>query len=304
MARPVVAFLTSAEHAHLTADDRLAADALAAHGVDVVPWVWTATSHARDARASQTAAADAPACDLIVIRSPWDWTADPAGWDRMLARLEAGPIPLENRAARHFQDKVYLEDLAAKGARVAPSRFVRDLAAYDDVLARTGWHDVVAKPSLSAGGRKQLRFDPRAADHSHRDFAADVLRTGLLLIQPFFRAIVDQGEWSLVFFDGEYSHALKKHPAAGDYRVQDDWGGTVAPAIAPPELVADARKVLEASGESFLYARVDGFESRDLGGFVCTELEVVEPELFFRTDPQAPERFAAAVVRRLARTRR
>lgn len=290
MIRPSVAFLTSAEHAQLTADDRLAAAALAARGIDVVPWIWTAPATAT------------PECDLIVIRSPWDWTADPAGWDRMLARLEAGPTPFENRAARRFQDKVYLDDLRARGARVAPSRFVRRGEPYDAALAATGWRDVVVKPSLSAGARKQVRFSTEDAA-AHRAFALDVLATGTLLIQPFFPAIVDQGEWSLVFFDGEYSHALKKHPAAGDYRVQDDWGGTVAPAIAPPELVADARNVLEASGESFLYARVDGFESRDLGGFVCTELEVVEPELFFRTDPQAPERFAAAVVRRLAQTR-
>ncbi len=139
--------------------------------------------------------------------------------------------------------------------------------------------------------------------NSHREFALDILQTGTLLIQPFFPSIVEQGEWSLVFFEGEYSHALKKHPAAGDYRVQDDWGGTVTPAIAPSSLIADAEKVLAAAGESFLYARVDGFESRDLGGLVCTELEVVEPELFFRADPQAPERFAAAVVRRLAQKR-
>ncbi|MEO9141341.1 MAG: hypothetical protein ABI332_03630 [Polyangiaceae bacterium] len=265
-------------------------ESLAARGIDVVPWVWTAP------------AADAPACDLIVIRSPWDWTTDTAGWDRMLARLEAGATPLENRAARRFQDKTYLEDLRAKGASVAPSRFVRPGEPYDAALAQTGWNDVVVKPSLSAGGRKQRHFSIADAD-AHRDFALDILETGTLLIQPFFPSIVEQGEWSLVFFEGQYSHALKKHPAAGDYRVQDDWGGTVTPALAPPSLIADAEQVLAAAGDSFLYARVDGFESRDLGGLVCTELEVVEPELFFRADPQAPERFAAAIVRRLAQMR-
>ena len=285
-----VAFVTCASHSALTEskiaeDDVLAASALAAHGIEVVPWIWNG---------------DAPRdVDLAILRSPWDWTAHEDAFDAFLAGFDTSGIALENRNARQWQDKIYLSKLAKNGARTLPSRFVTPGESFEDAVRSSEWIDLVMKPSLGAGGRRTVRF--RADDFAaHRALADEILAHGTLLIQPFSPEIVDHGEWSLVFIDGAYSHALKKHAAPGEFRVQDDYGGVVKPATAPSDVIAGARRVLEASGEDFLYARVDGLVSKVRGEFTVTELEVVEPELFFRTDAKSPERFAQAVMKRLA----
>jgi glutathione synthase/RimK-type ligase-like ATP-grasp enzyme len=96
------------------------------------------------------------------------------------------------------------------------------------------------------------------------------------------RRLVERGEWSLLFFAGAYSHAVRKRPRAGDFRVQANHGGTLAAAEPPPRLVTDARRLVgRVGGPDLLYARVDGFEGAD-GGFVLVELELIEPELFLR----------------------
>lgn len=284
-----VAFVTCESHSALSenkiADDDLhAVRALASHDVEVVPWIWNGVAPTN--------------VDLAILRSPWDWTSHEAAFDRFLASFATNGVPLENRNARAWQDKLYLDKLAKNGARTLPSRWVAPGESFADAVRSSGWNDLVMKPSLGAGGRRTVRFAIDELD-AHQSLAAEILAHGALLIQPFSREILDHGEWSLVFFDGEYSHALKKHAAGGEFRVQDDYGGTVNAATAPGEVIRSARQVLEASGEDFLYARVDGLVSDSLGGFAVTELEVVEPELFFRTDAASPERFAQAVVKRL-----
>jgi hypothetical protein len=122
---------------------------------------------------------------------------------------------------------------------------------------------------------------------------------GDVLVQRFERRLVDEGEWSLVFIDGEFSHALLKHPRRGDFRVQAEHGGSAAPATASARLVADATRVLRAAAtEPPLYARVDGFEALD-GGLVLVELELIEPELFLRFG--GSEALARAVASRITR---
>ena len=288
---PTVLFLTSEEHRDLTDDDRLAANALAARGITVRPAIWT--DGATDLKS-----------DLLVIRSPWDWTAHKEKFDAFLTKLETDGVRFENRGARRFSDKTYLPQLAERGVAMVPSRFLVAGESFEDAVRDSGWSRLVLKPSLSAGARRTVRFD--AADvASHVPLANDILQTGTLLIQPYLPEIEREGEWSLIFFDGELSHAIKKRPKPGDFRVQDDFGGTVTTESLPDFVVDGARSALEAAraldatGEHFLYARVDGVVSESRGGFLVNELEVVEPELFLRCDARAPERFANAIQKRL-----
>lgn len=285
-----VAFITCEQHSALRETDKISEDdhhavkALAQRDVEVVPWIWNRVAPAH--------------VDLAILRSPWDWTSDATRFDAFLASFESNGIALENRHARAWQDKTYLERLAKNGARTVPSKLVGAGGSFEAAVKSCGWSDLVMKPSLGAGGRRTVRF--AASDwRAHAALAEEILAQGTLLLQPFSSEIVQHGEWSLVFFDGEYSHALKKHAANGEFRVQDDFGGTVAPAVAPESVIDGATAVLAASGEEFLYARVDGFVSDASGELTVTELEVVEPELFFRTSAEAAERFARAVKKRL-----
>src|SRR5262249_42775885 len=129
-----------------------------------------------------------------------------------------------------------------------------------------------------------------------------------LLIQPFVETIREQGEWSLIFIDGRFTHAVRKRPAAGDFRVQKQYGGVAlpaaGPAAAPDALVAAGPRALAALPRQTgrptgppLYARIDGVETAQ--GFLVMELELHEPALFFPMAPAAAIAFAEAVIRRL-----
>ena len=107
-----------------------------------------------------------------------------------------------------------------------------------------------------------------------------------------------EGEWSLVFFNREYSHSVLKRPKAGDFRVQADFGGSFEAAAPPAGLVSVAQRILDCVDGPLLYARVDGVQ-RD-GALLLMELELVEPQLFFLDDPGSSERFARAALGHLA----
>ncbi len=119
-----------------------------------------------------------------------------------------------------------------------------------------------------------------------------------MLVQPFLPEIMHGGELSMLFFDGVYSHAVRKRPKPGDYRVQFQYGGTTESIEVEPSLVAQARACALAAPSLPVYARVDGVV-RD-GAFLLMELEIFEPLMFLAQHPEAPERFARAVQGRLA----
>jgi len=114
-----------------------------------------------------------------------------------------------------------------------------------------------------------------------------------VMVQPFIAEVCDPGEWSIIFFGGRFSHAIRKRPAAGDYRVQWEFGGTAAPMAPPPRLVADAEAVMAAVPGRPLYARVDGVERDDR--LMLMELELIEPHLFLGWDADATGRLAGAL---------
>ncbi len=273
--RRTIAFLTSAELAALTEDDRLAIPHLAARGIDVAAAVWTDDS------------IDYSQFDMVVLRSTWDWQDQPARFSALLDRLDH----LENRKASAWMDKRYLLDLASRGVRTIPTHVVESSSELTALIAERKYARAVIKPALGAGGHRTALFD--AANVS------SVSVEGAQIVQPFVEEVETDGEWSLLFYGGEYSHAVKKHCPKGDFRVHVEWGGFAEPAVAPAEIVADAKRALAASGENFLYTRIDGIVCPQFGGFCINELEVVEPELFLRMDARAPERFANAIARRL-----
>ncbi|MGH8033408.1 MAG: hypothetical protein ACREO8_13875 [Luteimonas sp.] len=125
------------------------------------------------------------------------------------------------------------------------------------------------------------------------------------LVQPFVPEILEQGEWSLMFFGGRYSHAVLKRPLAGDYRAQSDFGGSVELLEPGHTILAAARRALQvvaALGHADqAYARVDGVLSA--GRFLLMEIELVEPFLHLSIRPQAARMFAAQLAERLHRLR-
>jgi glutathione synthase/RimK-type ligase-like ATP-grasp enzyme len=209
---------------------------------------------------------------------------------------------LVNNAAivRWNLDKHYLADLARRGVPVVPTRFLErgarvSLAA---VLEAEGWAEGVVKPAVSGGARHTHRFDHRSAA------ALDVPIGSLLadeafLVQPFEPDIMAHGEDTLVIIDGHFTHALTKRAKPGDFRVQDDHGGTVHPCTPTAEQVDVAERAIAACGDAAAYGRVDLVRRTD-GTWAVMELELIEPELWLRRHPPAAAAMAAAIDARLA----
>lgn len=284
-----VLFATSDEHAALTADDRLAADALRGLGLRVEPLVWSRP----DAVPGDGAA--------VVIRSCWDYHLREREFRGWIASLEARGVPVLNAPAlvRWNLHKGYLREMEARGIPVVPTAWVRadDPRPLGAHLDAAGWEEAVVKPavSLSAHETWRVRRDEAAA---HEPRFRRLRAAGDVLVQRFLPEVVSGGEWSLVFFGGEFSHAVRKRPRPGDFRVQVEHGGSSAPEAPTPELVDAAGAALRAAPGVADYARVDGVVAG--GEFLLMELECIDPVLFFAAHPPAAARFARRIEERVA----
>lgn len=148
------------------------------------------------------------------------------------------------------------------------------------------------KPAISLNAFGTWRTSLNTAVLDEKQFAEQV-GTQDLLVQPYLPEITSKGEWSLIFFRGQYSHAVLKRPLAGDFRVQREFGGEAIPAAPTADLIQQGKSILSIVPQDLLYARVDGIE-RD-GRLVLIELEINEPLLFIKSSAGAADRFADAI---------
>ena len=283
-----VALITSEGFATLYEDDLLLIPALAELGVDAVPAVWSRPD------------IDWGSFDALVMRSPWDYferAAEFRGW--LDARIASGVLMCNSREILDWNfDKSYLQDLARQGVELVPTICIAkgekaDIAA----LARArGWDDIVVKPTVGGGGYRVLRFRLDELPRYANDITKTLEDRGVL-VQPFLPEIMSGGELSLLYFDGVYSHAVRKRAKAGEYRVQFQYGGTNENAEVSEDLIAQAHVCIEHTPGLPVYARVDGV-IKD-GRFLLMELEVFEPLMFLARHPEAPGRFARAIRGRL-----
>ena len=301
---PHIALVTYAAAPGLTPDDKLLSDALIRMEADPRPVPWD------DDRV------DWSAFDLVVLRSTWDYFTRPdefASWIESLERLQ---VPLVNSASavRWNGDKHYLLDLQRQGIAIVPTVMID---AGDDsqpplaeILGARGWTEAVVKPAISGGAHDTWRTSLAAAAADEDEFTALRSRAPSgVMVQPFMHEILRDGEWSLIFIDGAYSHAAVKRARTGDFRVQHTHGGMYAPATPPDAVIEDAARVVAAgamlSGMSpgdLAYARVDGIVTADSGAerLMLMELECIEPNLFFLQSPSAAERMAQSLLARCA----
>jgi glutathione synthase/RimK-type ligase-like ATP-grasp enzyme len=282
-----VALATCAALPGLASDDRRLLAALRALGVAAEPAVWEDPLY------------DWAGLRLCVIRSAWDYAyRRPAfvAWSRRVAAVTAlwNPAPI----VEWNTHKRYLVDLAGRGVPTVPTIVLPagSAARLPAVVGGERWEELILKAAVAQTGRHLLRVSAtdRARGQAHLD---RLLPHEDLLVQPFLGAVMGAGEISLVFIDGAFSHAVRKRPAAGDFRVHADYGGTVVAVepVAAERAVAEA--AIAATGTPLLYARVDLVPGKN--GPVVMELELVEPDLFLGHAPDAAERLARAIAARL-----
>lgn len=238
--------------------------------------------------------------DLAVVRTPWDYTEDREGFVAWAERT-AGQVGLENSAdvLRWNTHKSYLIELEERGVPIVPTAWLGQGASIDlaELVAARGWGEVVVKPTVAAGSDGLLRV---AAGEARRpDVQAHVdalLAHGDAMVQPF-RHRISEGELSLVAIEGTVTHAVRKMPAVGEYRVQGRFGGQYAPEVMSADAVSLAEWILESVGTPLLYARVDLVLADD-GTLELGELEATEPDLYLEHSEQGTEALIDAIVRR------
>ncbi len=192
-------------------------------------------------------------------------------------------------------DKHYLKDLSSWGIEIVPTYFA-DQGSKNKLLeiAQTNqWKDLVIKPAISASAFKTYKILENDIENNEELFSA-LLSERDMLIQPFFKTIGELGEASLMVFDGKFTHAILKKAKPGDFRVQDDFGGTVHDYIPTKEEINFAEKVFASCKTNPIYGRVDIVWDNDKN-FYLSELEIIEPELWIRNHPKSAEKIAEAV---------
>ena len=268
----------------LFTDDRMLIAAFHERGVEADPVVWSDSS------------VDWSAYDVALIRSTWDYIDERESFLSVLSTIESSSCRLFNPLAvvRWNSDKSYLFDLPAWGIPIVPT--VRASAAIGDL---PGWSRVIVKPrvgtgasevSLVASGEIDATLERLSGAGSLHDY----------LVQPMVDSVVTEGEWSFIFVAGEFSHALLKKPAAGDYRSQGIYGGTIQSEIPRPDDIRQAEDILAALPYDLLYARLDLV--RIDGRFAIMELELIEPILYFSLSARGPDRLVSATIARGAGT--
>ena len=265
---------------HYVADDDLAIAPLGDLGWEVSTISW------RDADI------DWNKFEIVVIRTPWDYQRSPNEFLTVLERIDSSNARLENPldVVKWNLDKRYLIDLESRGLQIVPTIWdgIYDQHSFFRWMGDLGCDELIIKPTVSA-----------TAEHTYRltEFDAslvEVFADRSFMVQPFMANIVAEGEYSLFYFNGEYSHTILKSPKAEDFRVQEEHGGLIT-AFEPDQKLRDAgTRAFGMIEPSPLYSRVD-LVRNDEGEFVLIELEMIEPALYLRMDADAPQQFASAI---------
>jgi glutathione synthase/RimK-type ligase-like ATP-grasp enzyme len=284
-----IAFLTYSKFPDLTPDDRIAVCELELHGARVSPVVWNGTHPS-----------ELTQYDLVVVRSIWDYHEQGERFNAWLNEIESLGITLLNppKLVRWNSTKKYLRDISARwGIPTIPTEW---FAAGDkDILEKMEqlpWSDIVIKPEISATADLTFRIKRENIADLTKEIAKIQARCDVM-VQPYCESI-GQGEYSIMFFHGlrefEYSHAILKVPKRGDFRVQEEWGGSIGPVEPPAEVLEFTKNITSKIPKPWLYVRVDVISYE--GSLCLAELELIEPHLYFGLNALAAKRFSNALL--------
>jgi glutathione synthase/RimK-type ligase-like ATP-grasp enzyme len=161
------------------------------------------------------------------------------------------------------------------------------------LIKTQGWSHAVIKPAVSANAHLTESFSVPDAENALAPFQSPAHRRDWI-VQSFMPEIHSTGEISLIYFNKQYSHAVLKTPAQGDFRVQADYGGSATAYQPSQKLIEAGAEILARVPQTLLYARVDGVVRNNQ--LFLMELELIEPELFFHLAPCSRERFVTATI--------
>jgi len=264
-------------------EDNYVLEALAAHGLNVIKKDWSDPEF------------DWSTARALMFRTTWDYFERYSEFAPWLSSVSQTCLLLNSAEIINWNiDKHYLSDLMSAGINVAPTKFLKRNTSItlDALFKQTGWTKAVLKPAISGGAWNTYRLSPDSA-LAHESIFSELISKEDMLFQEFLNDIETFGEISLMFMGGSYTHAVRKIAKPGDFRVQDDHGGRVEVYDASSPEIEFGISALAASPFSPIYARVDIVRD-NTGKLSLCELELIEPELWFRNNPSAADELAKA----------
>ena len=278
------AYLVMQNAADFVTDYELAIAPMRDLGWDIIEVPWRDTS------------VDWDDYDAVYICTPWDYPDEPELFVDVLTAIDDSSAILVNalQLIRWTLEKSYLRDLESRGADIVPSAWFDSFDAEQvGACFRTFDTDkIVVKPLVGANAADTYVLEHRCGEAIH-DELKTVFRKRAFFVQPFIENIQNEGEYSLFYFNGDYSHAILKTPKSGDFRVQEEHGADIQPLTPPKRLIDIATDLLHLVEPQPMYVRADFVRGAD-DRYLLMELELIEPSLYLRMDAAAPVRFATA----------
>lgn len=231
--------------------------------------------------------------ESVIIRTPWDYQKSPDEFLEVLRKIDESKARLENplQIVEWNLSKQYLRELETQGIKIVPT--IWDEKTVDETnFNRWRSHfqtdEIIIKPIISATAEFTYRLKKITLE------LTEIFANKSFMVQPFMPKIVTEGEFSLFYFGGIYSHTILKTPKEKDFRVQEEHGGIITQIEPTEKLLQSAQKVFNQISDELLYARID-FVRDENDNFCLMELELIEPALYLRMDKNAPEGFAKTV---------
>ena len=234
--------------------------------------------------------------EMVLFRTTWDYFDRFDEFFNWLTIVKTKTRLINSYNLIHWNiDKHYLADLKMKDIPIVDTYFIEkgEQRTLANILKECDWEDTILKPAIAGAARHTYKLNNSNIE-DHESIFQQLIKSEALLLQPFQKSILTKGEVSLMAFGGKFSHAILKIAKPGDFRVQDDFGGSVHNYKANKKEIAFCEKVIQACPELPIYARVDAMWD-DNDELCVSEVEMIEPELWMRNYEPAAMAFAKAL---------
>lgn len=262
-------------------EDQLVVDALSELGLKVTRLSWDQ----KDMDWNETRS--------ILFRTTWDYFDRIDEFTQWLHQVKYNTHLINPEKLIFWNmDKHYLLDLQSLGVNIPPTLFIEkgETRSFREIIASTSWDEFILKPAIAGAARHTYRIHPDNMD-AHEAVFKQLIKQESMLIQEFQVHVIPEGEIAMMCFSGQFTHAILKKAKEGDFRVQDDFGGSVHKYQASDEEIAFAENVAKLCDPIPVYSRVDIFKDNQ-NNLCVSELELIEPELWFRFHPMAAKTLA------------
>ena len=278
-----IALITYSEIPLLTEDDQLVFAELLKSGYNIIPVIWDDPD------------IDWKAFDLLVIRSCWDYHLKYKQFISWLTYIKKINIPVLNNPGliKWNARKNYLQKLYSNGIEIVDTSWIGEFSAdyILKIMNQKNWTRAVLKPQISASAYNTVLLDRQNIKKQIRQLDSNIK---FWMLQEFIPEIAENGELSLIYFAGRFSHAVNKIPGKADFRSQPEFGSQIITHRPGTGLLAQTDKIFSFFNDYILYARVDGFIRKSR--FILMELELIEPFLFLKFSDGAAKKLADEII--------